>query len=247
MYILRTRIKKDIVSEFLPPIKPSKRVIIICGGMPSYPSKKDLIIFLANKGYWVFLPRYRGSWESDGSFLRISPHQDVLDVINQLSSGFSDLWSKKKYKVKDPRVYLIGSSFGGPAALLASRDKRVRKAVVLSPVTDWREETKEEPIDWLEKFTKTAFGSGYRFTKKDWRKLKAGKFYNPTAEISTLNPAKILIIHPEDDKFAYAKTSKKFAEMLGCKLILLKEGGHLSTSDVMKPDFWKKINNFIKN
>jgi len=60
-YTLRARIKNKIISEFVPPSKKSNKVIILCGGMPGYPAKKELMFFLAEKGFWVFSPRYRGS------------------------------------------------------------------------------------------------------------------------------------------------------------------------------------------
>lgn len=246
-YTLRTRIKKEIVAEFVPPARRSSKVIILCGGMPSYPAAKELMFFLSEKRYWVFSPRYRGSWESDGWFLQKSPHLDVIDVIDSLSSGFYDLWNKKKYRIKNPKVYLIGSSFGGPAVILASTDKRVKRAIAFSPVTNWRVENKIEPIDWMGKFTQVAFGNGYRFKQKDWHKLKNGKFYNPIAVVKNLDKNKIYIIHAKDDEVVYADTSVKFAKELDCKITLLKRGGHLSTSNMMRAIFWKKANNFFKN
>lgn len=248
MQISRTRFKKEIISEFLAPIKSSKKVIILCGGMPSYPGKKnELMEFLSKNGYWVFLPRYRGSWESDGSFLRISPHQDVFDIIDELPRGFHDLWSNKKYKIKNPQIYLIGSSFGGPAVILASKDKRVKKAVAFSPVINWGVESKIEPIDWLGEFTKIAFGNGYRFTIKNWNKLKSGKFYNPINEIEDVDAKKLFIIHAKDDKVVYSNPSEDFAKQTDCKFLLLKNGGHLSLSNLMLPEFWRKIKLFLKS
>ena len=84
--MFRTRFKKEIVCEFLPPARAGKkqRVIVLCDGMPSIPRKQGLASFLAAKGYWVFYPRYRGAWESDGEFLKTSPHLDILDVIGEL-------------------------------------------------------------------------------------------------------------------------------------------------------------------
>jgi len=250
-HLSRTRIKKDIVCEFLPPVTATSRaankVIILCGGMPGYPGgKKDLCEFFARKGYWVFVPRYRGSWESAGSFLKISPHRDVLDVIDQLPRGFKDLWSGKIYKVARPEVYLIGASFGGPAVILASRDPRVRKAVALSPVTDWRVESTSEPIDKLGVFARAAFGNGYRGTERDWDKLKGGKFYNPMHDAASIDGMKLLIIHAKDDEVVYAKTSISFARATGARLVLLSRGGHLSTSNITQPELWKKIRGFLK-
>jgi alpha-beta hydrolase superfamily lysophospholipase len=246
-HILRTRFKKDIVCEFLPPPKPSRKVIILCGGMPGYPGgKKDLLEFLGGKGYWVFVPRYRGSWESGGSFLKVSPHRDVLDIIDELPRGFKNLWSGKIYKIARPEVSLIGSSFGGPAVILASRDSRVRRAIALSPVTDWRVNSKTEPIDALKKFTHAAFGNAYRGTIRDWNKINTGIFYNPAHEVASIDGAKLLIFHAKDDKIVYARTSINFARETGAKLELLPHGGHLSISGTMTPRFWRPIERFLK-
>ena len=242
MHVSRTRFKKEIVAEFLPPAKKSNKVIILCGGMPSYPGKKeDLMEFLAKKGYWTFIPRYRGTWESGGEFLKTSPHQDVIDVIDGIQSGFTDLWSGTNYKLPVPNFYLIGSSFGGPAAILASRDKRVKRVIALSPVIDWTKEIKT--LDLERDFTKSAFGAAYRLNRKNWNKLKTGKFYNPMNEVNKLNGKKLLIIHAKDDKVVSYRPSQEFARVTGCKLLVLPTGGHLSTSDL--PKFWKKIARFI--
>jgi alpha-beta hydrolase superfamily lysophospholipase len=255
-HILRTRFKKDIVCEFLPParakvkragVRASNKVIILCGGMPSYPgNKKGLMEFLATCGYWVFIPRYRGSWESGGSFLKVSPHRDVLDVIDQLPCGFRDLWSGKTHTIARPEIYLIGSSFGGPAVILASRDPRVRRAVAFSPVTDWCVGSKAEPIKKLGVFARAAFGNGYRGTVRDWNKLKIGAFYNPAHEVASIDGAKLLIFHAKDDKVVHARTAVAFARATGARLILLPHGGHLSTSITMAPEFWNPIKRFFK-
>jgi len=254
-HILRTRFKKDIVCEFLPPAGTKtkhagkqvlNKVIILCGGMPGYPGKTAVPEFLSKKGYWVFVPRYRGSWESGGSFLKISPHRDMLDIIDELPRGFRDLWSGKIYKIAHPQIYLIGVSFGGAAAILASRDPRVRRAVVFSPITDSRVETKAEPVKKLVAFTAAAFGNGYRGTARDWNKLKTGKFYNPANEAASIDGAKLLIFHAKDDKVVYVKTSAAFARTTGARLVLLPHGGHLSISNTMTPEFWESIKTFFK-
>jgi len=252
-YILRTRFKKDIICEFLPPMsgagrsrQSSNKVIILCTGMPGYPGRKGLPEFLAGRGYWVFIPRYRGSWESGGSFLKVSPHRDVLDIIDELPRGFKDLWSGKTHRIARPEIYLIGSSFGGPAVILASRDPRVRRAVAFSPVTDWRVETKSEPIDALQKFARAAFGNAYRGTQRDFGKLKSGTFYNPAHEAASIDGTKLLIFHAKDDEVVYARTSVAFARATGARLALLPHGGHLSIANTMAPEFWKKIRPFLK-
>ncbi len=254
-HLLRTRIKKDIVCEFLPPMRPAKhagarpsnKVIILCGGMPGYPGgKKELCAFLARKGYWVFIPRYRGSWESGGSFLKVSPHRDVLDVIDQLPRGFRDLWTGTVSSIARPEIYLVGASFGGPAVILASRDPRVRRAIAFSPVTDWRVESRAEPIEKAGRFARAAFGNGYRGAARDWNKLKGGAFYNPAHEAASIDGTKLLIFHAKDDEVVYAQTSIQFARATGAELVLLPRGGHLSVSDIMRSKFWKSARKFFK-
>ncbi|MBI4094805.1 MAG: prolyl oligopeptidase family serine peptidase [Candidatus Liptonbacteria bacterium] len=251
MHTLRTRFKRDIIAEFLPPQGRAKRradkVIIFCGGMPGVPAKRPLLEFFSKKGYWVFLPRYRGSWESGGKFLRISPEKDILDIISELPRGFKSLWDGKKYRVRPSKLFLFGSSFGGPAALLASRDPRVTKIVALSPVVDWCAPSKEEPLDKLFRFVQSAFGEGYRVSKKDWNKLKSGTFYNPMAHFKEIDGKKLFIIHAKDDEIVGWRPVQKFAELTGSRLILLKKGGHSASSLLTKPKFYKAIAKFLRS
>lgn len=248
MHTLRTRFKKDIVTEFLPPARKTKkqRVVIVCGGMPGFPGKKDILEFYSKKGFWSFNPRYRGSWESDGKFLTKSPHLDVLDVIDQLPKGFVDLFGGKKYKVNPDQIFIIGTSFGGPAAILASLDSRVTKIICISPVVDWTKPGRVESIKTLTKFVADGFGQAYRMSKNGWTKLKSGKFYNPMNHVNNVEGHKILILHAKDDDVVTYNPVKKFARLTNAKLITLPRGGHLGSSILLKPRFYKIFTKFIK-
>ena len=137
--MFRTRFKREIVTEFLPPARGgrTRRAIILCDGMPSIPRKQPLAEFLSGKGYWVFYPRYRGAWESGGEFLEQSPHLDILDVIDALSAEFRESAFGRRFRVSLDEVFVIGGSFGGAAAILSSLDPRVKKVVANCPVVDW--------------------------------------------------------------------------------------------------------------
>src|SRR5215468_4829683 len=145
----RTRFKKEIVAEFLPPAKAGKkqRVIILCDGMPSIPRKQPLMEFLAERGFWVFYPRYRGAWESDGRFLEKSPHEDILDVIDDLPKGVSESAFGRKFALSPHKIFVIGGSFGGAAAILSSLDSRVTKVIANCPVVDWSILRKEQKTE----------------------------------------------------------------------------------------------------
>ncbi|MFH1501041.1 MAG: prolyl oligopeptidase family serine peptidase [archaeon] len=244
--IYRTIFKKEIISEFAIPKSKTNKVIIICGGMPGGPSKKEVIELLCKKGYWVFAPRYRGSWESHGKFLKKSPHIDILDVIEGINKGFVDLWSNKKYLIKSLEIFLLGISFGGPAAILASKHPKVKKVLAISPVIDWRVDSKVEPIDKLGKFVKIAFGNGYRFSFSDWNKMKNGKIYNPITELEKADPNKIWILHAKDDDIVLVSPTIKFAKLTGCRLTLFKKGKHSIVKKILyKRRFQRKIFKFL--
>src|SRR5580704_9310690 len=135
--MFRTRFKDQIVAEFLPPLRARKtqELIILCDGMPSIPRKQPLSEFLAAKGFWVIYPRYRGAWESSGQFLAKSPHQDILDIIDdlpkhdlpkdELPKEIEELAFGRHFRLAPDKIFVIGGSFGGAAAILASLHPRV--------------------------------------------------------------------------------------------------------------------------
>src|SRR6185437_15188334 len=129
--MFRTRFSKDIVAEFLPPSgRGSKnKVIILCDGMPSIPRKQPLVEFLSRKGFWVIYPRYRGAWESGGEFLAKPPHEDILDVLDDLPADLEEIAFGKRFALSPDEIFVIGGSFGGAAAILSSLDKRVKRVV----------------------------------------------------------------------------------------------------------------------
>jgi esterase/lipase len=249
MHLLRTRFAKDIVCEFLPPNKRGKydRVIILCSGMPGIPDKQELMEFLARKGFWTFFPRYRGTWESDGQFLKASPDKDINDVVLGLSKKVRNIWDNKNYLLKPKEIYIIGASFGGTAAVLCSLNPKVTKAIAIAPVVDWRKDSKIEPLPLLEKLTRSMYGQAYRFNHRDWQKLEHGNFYNPVTQQAKIKNKKLLIIHAKDDKLALYQPCAKFAKETGTTIITLKTGGHLSTSIIALPRHWKIIQKFLKS
>jgi len=183
--MFRTRFARDIVTEFLPPARSGKtqRAIILCDGMPSIPRKQPLAEFLSGKGYWVFYPRYRGAWESGGEFLEKSPHEDILDVIEGLSKEFRELAFGRRFRLWANELFAIGGSFGGAAAILASLDPRVNKAVANCPVVDWsilpREQKKETSNPSYAEYIREAFGNGYRLSNENWKKSVAESSITP--------------------------------------------------------------------
>lgn len=250
--MFRTRFKKEIVAQFLPPARAQKkqRVIILCDGMPSIPRKQPLAEFLSRKGYWIVYPRYRGTWESDGVFLEKSPHKDILDIIDELPKGLKDYAFGKKFRLSPDEVFVIGGSFGGPSAILSSLDARVKKVIANCPLVDWSILPQAKKVETSNRnyaaYIREAFGHGYRLSDKNWNKLRTGKFYNPTYHVDEINPSKIMMFHAKDDPVVPWRSVSKFAKRTGVKLNLLSRGGHLRTEPIVRK-YWPQINKFFKS
>ncbi len=245
---LRTRFAKEIVCEFMPPERKSNKVAILCAGAPSYPGKRtDMLHYFAERGYWAFLPRYRGTWESDGVFLAKSPHLDVLAVMDGIEKGFLEFRTNETYKIPKAQFYLIGGSFGGPAVILASMDARVKKAVAISPVIDWgAQEGTDESLEFMERIVPLTFGNGYRGKKPVWTKLGTSDFYSPVHFAKKIDGKKVLIIHARDDTTVSCKPSADFARTTGATYIEARVGGHMGFAAITEPRFRKRVDAFLK-
>jgi pimeloyl-ACP methyl ester carboxylesterase len=248
--MFRTRFARQIVAEFLPPYRLGKknRVIFICDGMPSIPRKQPLMELLSRKGFWVFYPRWRGAWESDGQFLKKEPQQDLLDIIADLPRGFREAAFGKKFRVSPDQIFVIGGSFGGTAAILASLDPRVTRVVASCPVVNWNildtEQKKETSNPSYVAYIRESFGNGYRLTERNWDKLRSGTIYNPAHRIRELSGGKILMFHAKDDPYIPWKGVKRFADDVGIHLKLFARGGHMRTENVVRSQ-WPLIKRFF--
>src|SRR6266700_1258909 len=221
--MFRTRFKDEIIAEFLPPSRSVKkqRLIILCDGMPSIPRKQSLAEFLAGKGFWVIYPRYRGAWESGGEFLEKSPHQDILDILDELPKELEEIAFGRRFQLSPDQVFVIGGSFGGAAAILLSLDPRVKGAVANCPVVDWSnldhaEKAETSKASYAE-YIREAFGNAYRLSDANWNKLRSGTFYNPWQHRSEIAGSKLMMFHAKDDpNVPYERTSTRlFAELTG--------------------------------
>ena len=250
--MFRARFRQDIVAEFLPPARPRKkqRLILLCDGMPSIPRKQPLVEFLSRQGYWVFYPRWRGAWESGGQFLQRPPQQDLSDILDELPRGVRELAFGRKFRLSPDDIFVIGGSFGGAAAILASLDPRVKKVIANCPVVDWsilpREQKKETSNRSYAAYIREAFGNGYRLTELNWNKLRSGVFFNPAHHIRELTPSKILIFHAKDDPYIPWRSVSRFADAAGINLRLLARGGHLSTDRIVRA-YWPRIQRFFRS
>ncbi len=248
--MFRAGFRDEIVAEFRPPARPHQRqkLIVLCDGMPSIPRKQPLAEFLAAKGFWVLYPRYRGAWESGGEFLAKSPHEDILDILDELPKHVEEVAFGRRFQLAPDQVFVIGGSFGGAAAILLSLDARVQRVVANSPVVDWgildKAEKAETSKQNYAEYIREAFGSAYRLSDANWNKLRSGSFYNPWYRRKEIDGSKVLIFHAKDDPNVPYGRTREFAEVTGAKLKSLDRGGHISTAYVVGK-YWAQIKKFF--
>lgn len=245
MRLKRAKLAGDVLVEFLPPRRPSNRVVIILDGLPTQPSKAPLVKWFAKKGFWAFHLRYRGTWESGGQFLDHEPAQDVFDVIDALPGGFKTVWSEEVFRVNPNQVCVVGSSFGGCTALMCALDDRVDRVVSLAPVTDWTAPTPGEPHDYLERVVNEGYGGAYRFSHVDWERLGRGEFCQPIAHKEAFDHKKLFIIHAEDDTVVPVEQTRTFLEHVPATHRFLKRGDHLSASALMRWSLSRSVLTFL--
>jgi dipeptidyl aminopeptidase/acylaminoacyl peptidase len=146
------------------------------------------------------------------------------------------------------QIFVIGGSFGGAAAILASLDPRVARVVANCPVIDWKILRSSEKLETSKKnyaeYIREAFGNGYRLSDANWRKLQGGDFYSPWRHRREITASKVMIFHPKDDPNVPYEGSRQFAEATGVKLTTLPRGGHISTDYIVRKH-WRQIKTFF--
>jgi alpha-beta hydrolase superfamily lysophospholipase len=245
MHLKRATLAENIVVEFFPSKKDTGRVVILCDGMPSVPGKKRVVQWFAKQGFFTMNLRYRGTWESGGTFLDHDPIEDIRDLITSFDKPFTDAWSGEEHQLNAKEVFVVGASFGGTAALLSSLDDRIKKIIALAPVIDWTITSEAEPMEWLEQVIRNGYMDAYRFEHQDWLRLSKGQLFQPITHKDTFDPDKIFMIHAQDDTVVPITPAQEFARHIGCKMQVLKKGGHLGSGALTTWRLRKKILHFL--
>ena len=182
-------------------------------------------------------------------FLAKSPHEDILDVVDGLAKEVREVTFGRRFQVEPAAIFVIGGSFGGAAALLASLDPRVKKVVANCPVVDWsilpQSEKAETSNPSYAAYIREAFGNAYRLSDRNWKKLSSGRFYNPMHHVKEMTASKILMFHAKDDPYVPHASVERFARRSGARLKLFQRGGHLSTERIVQKQ-WPLIREFFE-
>lgn len=162
--------------------------------------------FLANRGYAVLQPNYRGSGGSGDDFVKLGDGQIGRKMQDDLDDGMDWLVAQG---IADPgRVCMVGASYGGYAALWAviRNPERYRCAASFAGVTDWNAQLK---------FDRNFFS---RESGKNWKQRVSGSesgfnldMVSPVQQIARLNRP-VLVVHGERD---FTVPFKQFTALKG--------------------------------
>ena len=201
--------------EHLAPETDSARAIVLCDGLPGTPYQRLLMSRLASAGWHVLFPRYRGTWESAGTFLEASPADDVARLVGELRAGGAGFACEQ--------VMLIGTSFGGTVALEAAAS--ADGVVALSPVPDLGSFV---GLASLGAYLRSMHAGSYRFDDEGWAALSAGTLLRVDRTAAASRPC--LLAAGSRDEEVTEESVRALAHDLGAEFIAYPGVGHLSFS-----------------
>ena len=181
---------------------------------------------LSREGWNVIYPRYRGTWESLGTFLEISPADDIQQICKAFSVGIEI--RNQTYLAKN--ISLLGSSFGGGVALCLADHPLISSLVALSPVVDFS--SNPATFDSLKRYLSEMYSGAYRFSKDSWQSLIEGRLLIPQDHLSSKSLKKITVFAGELDPEIKTDDLRTFCERVNVPLIVYPEQSHLSFSKV---------------
>ncbi|MDA9918367.1 prolyl oligopeptidase family serine peptidase [Erythrobacter sp.] len=163
----------------------------------------DEVQLLANRGYAVLQPNFRGSGGYGDEFFELGKGEIGRGMQDDLDDAMD--WAVEQGFADASRVCVVGSSYGGYAAMWAvlRNPERYRCAASWAGVTDW---------DRILRYDKQFFGrSGF----KRWRERVRGEGQRDMKDVSPYHLADglnrpLLLAHGTDDQVVPYKQFKQF-------------------------------------
>jgi dipeptidyl aminopeptidase/acylaminoacyl peptidase len=222
-------------------------IILPHGGPYGVRDKLDYdpqVQLLANRGYAVLQPNYRGSGGYGTEYGDAGIGQIGRAMQDDLDDGMD--WLAAEGIVDKARVCVVGASYGGYAALWAAirNPERYRCAASFAGVADWDAMLKYD----RRYLTKTA--------SKSWQARVTGEgdfdlaAVSPTQQAARLTRP-ILIAHGEDDSNVPISQSKKLVAALkkagksDYEYVAYKDEGHGFSDPANQKDWFDRLDAFL--
>ncbi len=200
--------------------------------------------FLANRGYAVFRPNFRGSGGYGEDFYSKGEGQIGRAIQDDLDDGMD--WLVKQGVVDASRVCLVGSSYGGYAAMwgVIRNPERYRCAASFAGVTDLAKQIKYD-----NKFLRSRYA-------REWKKTVQGE---DDFDLDTVSPAHniaklkrpLLVAHGKDDsnvpfsQFKHIESSAKKNNIL-IEQKVYQDEGHGFSDRKNEADWYTRLETFLR-
>jgi len=237
-----------IFFEFLVHERPAD-VIIILPGFPSSNNMDEEMKFLHEKGYHVFFPRYKGSYQSKGKFLARSPVDGLIDFVKNLQNSKAiSLWDMKEIQFKLKRLILLGGSFSGVISCgLSVKYPIFSHLVLIDPVLDFskvnQEGNEEDPVN-ITQFVKRAYYHLYRYDFDDIAKA-IGKYKELSPDYySSKLKIPILVFHDPDDHVVSINHTIRLSKNIKNLKLIKHSLGHSFDIKLLQA-YWEEISSFL--
>jgi dipeptidyl aminopeptidase/acylaminoacyl peptidase len=197
--------------------------------------------YLANRGYIVIQPNYRGSAGYGDRFASLGRGEWGGDMQKDLADAA--FWAIDEGYAKEDNICIMGKLYGGYAALMgvASDPNTYKCAIAWSGVSDIKQMFKDDD----------AYNTEYEY----YQRIAGDKKKKELTEISPITFMKdikvpILLMHGEDDQYHSVKQSRKFAKALkkakkSFDYFEFEETKHLLDTEVLRQKYLEIVEGFL--
>lgn len=203
-----------------------------------------LVQLLANRGYAVLQPQFRGSTGYGKDFVAKGYGEWGRKMQDDLDDGVD--WLASTGQIDPKRVCIVGGSYGGYAALWGAirNPERYRCAASFAGVTDIEAQLRSN----RKSFSATRYFRAWR-TKVQGEGTVDLKTVSPLAHAARLK-IPVFIVHGEADETVSVKQGKQMVAALqknGANVtsVFYKDGGHDFSSSEDLADFMRRLEAFL--
>ena len=197
--------------------------IILAPGLPQYIDKYHPLVKQAEKlGVNLFIPKYSGTYESNGEFSLKNSIKTLEQVIKLIKKGTAkELYANKEIKWKTNNINLIGFSFGALPSVL--QKIKIKKTILVCPFifSEFHLGRKclGEDVSKTFSFLERAYTNLYRINSKNLLKELANIKVSCKKE-------RLIFIFGQEDSVIPKEEGHKIKECFPNSKIFFKEGGH---------------------